>query len=92
MACTLETLVNIITDFAFAPTIRAMRPAAASTSGSHTSQALMERSAHRRANSARSSVARAGMAPSECEIMCTLSRSVGKRPRYARSGSSEVTA
>src|SRR5439155_9396894 len=85
-----ETLVNIIIVPGAAPTVRPMRPACASTSGSHASQALIDRSAHSRAYSARSSATRAGIAPSECEIMCTLSPSVGKRSRYASSGSRET--
>src|SRR5262249_30577385 len=56
---------------------------ARSTSGSHSSQAVIERRDQSSATSASDAAARSGMAPSECEMRCTQLSSDGNSLRQA---------
>src|SRR5215470_7335593 len=80
-----ETFWFMMTVPAGAPRSLPMRAAARSTSGSHSSQAVIERRAQSSATSASAALALAGIAPSECEIMCTHPSSDGNSLRHSRS-------
>src|SRR5215470_295988 len=87
-----ETFWFMMTVPAGAPRSLPMRAAARSTSGSHSSQAVIERVVHRSATSRSASAARAGMAPSECEMRCTQPSSDGNSFRQASRSSLAVVA
>src|SRR5262252_1496775 len=82
-----ETFWFMITVPSGAPRRRPTRAAARSSSGSHSSQAVIERRDQSSATSPRYRAARAGMAPSECEMRCTQLSSDGNSLRQARRSS-----
>src|SRR5688572_26055331 len=70
----------------------AIRAPARSTSGSQSDHAVIDLVRHCSANSARSSAARAGTQPSECEIRCTHCSSAGNALRCSSSESATGSA
>src|SRR5262249_17402311 len=81
----------IVTVPAGAPRRRSMRAAARSTSGSQSSQAVIDRSAQRSATSRSPAPAPAGIAPREGEIMWAQPSSHGNSLRPATRSSSMVS-
>src|SRR5262249_6047813 len=87
-----ETFWFMMTVPAGAPRSLPMRAAARSTSGSHSSHAVIERAVQRSVISRSASAARAGIAPSECEMRCTQPSSEGNSLRQASRSSLAVVA